>query len=142
MKPFTGIACVSIAVPSIDEALPAYTEGLGLEITAAPRESKRGFGMRWVELGRAGVTFVELIEPTGTDGPVATFLGKDPSSHLYQLRFLVDNVEESLVAFESKGLRVIRGKRVPGEPNVGWVHPKSTGGALIELLGETEAELQ
>lgn len=136
-KPFTGIACVAIAVPSIDEVLPSYTEGMGLEIISPIRESKRGFGMKWIELGHNGVTFIELLEPTGTDGPVAKFLSKNPSSHLYQLRFIVEDVEESLVDLESRGVRVIRGQPVPGDPDVGWIHPAATGGALVELLADS-----
>lgn len=134
MQQFTGIKCISIAVQSIDAALPAYTEGLGLEVTSAPRESKRGFGMRWIELGRDGETFMELIEPTGTEGPVASFLEKDPTSRVYQVRFAVDDLDETLADLSARGLKTIKGQDIPGEHRVGWVHPKSTSGVLFELV--------
>lgn len=134
MQQFAGLKCISIAVKSIDEALPAYTEGLGLEVTRAPRESKRGFGMRWIELGRDGETFMELLEATGTDGPVAAFLDKDPTSRVYQVRFAVDDLDETLAELSSRGLKTIKGQEIPGEHSVGWVHPKSTSGVLFELV--------
>jgi methylmalonyl-CoA epimerase len=134
MEKFSGIKCVSIAVPSIDEALPGYTEGLGLSITAAKRESKRGFGMNWIELGNDGETFVELLEPTGTEGPVAAFLASPGKSKVYQIRFAVEDLDATLEGLEERGASVIRGKDVPGEVRVGWVHPKSTGGVLFELV--------
>jgi methylmalonyl-CoA/ethylmalonyl-CoA epimerase len=134
MKQFTEIACVSIAVPSIDDALPAYTAGLGLEITGERRESKRGFGMEWIELGADGKTFLELIAPTGEGGPVAKFLDQEGTSHVYQVRFAVDDLDEALEELGQRGLSVIKGQDVPGDPRVGWVHPKSTGGVLIELV--------
>lgn len=134
MTEFSGIKCVSIAVESIDEALPAYTEGLGLEVTSARRSSKRGFGMDWVELGRDGETFIELLEATGEEGPVANFLRKKGASSVYQVRFKVDDLTATLAELESRGMSVLRGKEVPGELSVGWVHPKSTSGVLFELV--------
>lgn len=134
MDQFNAIECVSIAVPVIDDILPAYVDGLGLEITSAKRESKRGFGMNWIELGRDGKTFLEIIEPTGTDGPVASFLAKDGVSHVYQVRFAVNDLDVTLEELVSRGMSVMRGMEVPGELRVGWVHPKSTGGVLFELV--------
>jgi methylmalonyl-CoA/ethylmalonyl-CoA epimerase len=134
MKPFESIACVSIAVPSIAAALPAYTKGLGLQVVHDIQTSQRGFGMRWIELGHGGQTFLELLEPTGDDGPVASFLRKGGASKVYQIRFAVDDLDEALATLESRGMRIIRGKDLPSQPRVGWVHPSSTGGVLFELV--------
>lgn len=134
MEAFSGIKCVSIAVPSIDAVLPSYTDALGLAVTAEKRASKRGFGMNWIELGNDGETFLELLEPTGTGGPVAAFLDKPGTSRVYQIRFAVRDVDATLTGLEERGASVIRGTDVPGEVRVGWIHPKSTGGVLFELV--------
>lgn len=134
MEPFEGIMCVSIAVPKIEAVLPAYVEGLGLEITHPIQESQRGFGMNWIELGREGVTFLELIEPTGDSGPIASFLRKEGPSRVYQVRFGVQDLEITLSTLETRGLRILRGQVVESQPNIGWVHPASTGGAMFELM--------
>jgi len=128
---FDRIACVSVAVPSIADALPAYTDGLGLELNDE-RESKR-FPLRWAELGRDGETFVELLEPTSDDSPIRRFLDRRGPG-VYQVRFFVDDLDEALAALEAAGMRVVRGADVPGEPRIGFVHPASTHGVLFELL--------
>lgn len=134
MEPFRAIRCVSIAVPSIEAALPAYRDGLGLEVTAAPQVSQRGFGMNWVELGHDGTTFLELLEPTGTEGPVAGFLAKPGATSVYQVRFAVTDLDGTLQELQGRGMRTIIGRDVPGQERVGWVHPKSTHGVLFELV--------
>jgi methylmalonyl-CoA epimerase len=129
---FDGLACVSVAVPSIADALPAYTEGLGLEVTHDVVESER-FPLRWVELGAGGRTFLELLEPTGDDGPVRRFLDRRGPG-VYQVRLFVDDLDEALRELEGRGVRVIRGDDVPGQPRIGFVHPASTHGVLFEVM--------
>jgi len=128
---FDGIACVSIAVPSIAEALPAYTDGLGLELNLE-RDSQR-FDLRWAELGRDGKTFIELLEPTSGDSPIQRFLDRRGPG-VYQVRFRVDDLDEALATLEAAGMRVLRGAEVAGEPRIGFVHPASTHGVLFELV--------
>jgi methylmalonyl-CoA epimerase len=130
---FDRIACVSVAVPSIDEALAAYTDGLGLEVTAPAQDSPRGFDLRWIELGANGRTFLELLEPTSETSPVRRFLDRHGSG-VYQIRFLVDDVGGALDAVGERGLRVVRGSPADGHPEIGWIHPGSTHGVLFEVM--------
>lgn len=131
---FSRIVCVSIATRDIATLLPAYTEGLGLEITHEAQISPRGFGLRWVEVGYQGQTLFELMEPTGDGGPVDRFLQRHPSGGVYQVRFHVDNLDTALQSLQMRGLETIVGKDVPGVPRTGWVHPKSTGSVMFELI--------
>jgi methylmalonyl-CoA epimerase len=128
---FDGIACISIAVPSIAEALPAYTDGLGLELIAE-RDSQR-FDLRWAELGHGGKVFVELLEPTSETSEIRRFLDRRGPG-VYQVRFHVEELEKTLAQLEAGGMRVIRSADVVGEPRLGFVHPASTHGVLFELL--------
>lgn len=130
---FDGIACVSVAVPSIDDALPGYTDGLGLEVTAAVQESPRGFDLRWIELGRGRRTFLELLEPTSADSPIQRFLDRRGPG-VYQVRFRVDDVGAALETLDARGVRVIPGASAPGHADVGFVHPASTSGVLFEVM--------
>lgn len=134
MSPFDGIACVSIAVPSIEEALPEYTDGLGLEVTHEAQVSPRGFDLRWVELGAGGRTFVELLEPTSEDSPVHRFLERRGPG-VYQVRFHVDDVGATLAELGERGVRTIEGAQAEGHADVGFVHPGSTHGVLFEVMG-------
>lgn len=135
---FEGLACVSVAVRSIREALPAYTDGLGLVVAGDVQTSPRGFGLRWIELGNGRKKFLELLEPTGEGGPVDRFLARNGSG-VYQVRLAVPDIDETLATLRSRGVRVIRGPDVPNQPRIGWIHPASTHGVLFELL-ETGAE--
>jgi methylmalonyl-CoA epimerase len=133
MTPFDGLACVSIAVRSIDEALHDYTHGLGLEVTHDVQSSPRGFDLRWVELGSGGRTFLELLEPTSESSPVHRFLERHGEG-VYQVRFLVDDVGATLAELAERGVRTIEGAHADGHADVGFVHPASTHGVLFELL--------
>jgi len=134
MTLYDDLACVSVAVQSLDEALPAYTDGLGLEVTSDIQSSPRGFGLRWIELGSRGKTFLELLEPTKRGSPVDTFLARDGRSRVYQVRLSVPNLDLTLATLAARGVRVIRSAPVPGHPGLGWIHPASTHGVLFELL--------
>jgi methylmalonyl-CoA/ethylmalonyl-CoA epimerase len=134
MTLFNDLACVSIAVKSIQEALPAYTEGLGLEVTGDIQASPRGFGLRWIELGSRGKPFLELLEPTAAGSPVEKFLAQDGRSSVYQVRLSVPDLDLTLSTLAARGVRVIRSKPVPSHPRLGWIHPASTHGVLFELL--------
>ena len=135
MTRFGGIACVSVAVPSIAEALPAYRDGLGLDLIGE-HDSKR-FDLRWAELGRDGNVFVELLEPTSESSQIRRFLDRRGPG-VYQVRFHVADLEETLAELEAGGMRVIRAADAPGEPRLGFVHPASTHGVLFELLERPE----
>lgn len=134
-----AIACVSVATKSIDQILTAYTEGLGLEVVTDIQVSPRGFGLRWIELGYNGRVLFELMEPTGDDGPVAKFLERNPGGGVYQVRLKAHDVDQAGDDFARRGLEVIRGQVVSGYPSVTWVHPRSTGGVLLEILSKDPA---
>jgi methylmalonyl-CoA/ethylmalonyl-CoA epimerase len=131
---FTKLACASIAVASIDDALPTFTEGLGLKVLGPVQTSERGYGLRWIELGNDDGLMLELIEPTGETGPVSGFLEKPSVSRIYQVRLYTDDLEKALGDAEAAGVKVVRGPHVDGQPPIGWIHPASTGGALLEIM--------
>lgn len=135
---FTRLLCASIAVPRIADVLPTYVEQLGFEQRGGLIESQR-FRMNWVELGTGDRdrTVLELLEPTG-DGPVQKFLDTRPPG-VYQIRFGVRSMDEAVAALRARGSTVIVGEHVSGHPDVAWIHPRSTGGVLIELFVDDDS---
>lgn len=129
---YEGLACISIAVPSIDEYLPVYRDQLGFEVTSDVRQSQR-FGLRWLEFGLNGRTCLELLEPTDDDGLVARFLERNGPG-VYQVRFEVSDLARTVNELSGRGNEMIESAHVSGQPEVGWVHPRSTGGVLFELV--------
>ena len=124
------IAHVGIAVRSIDEARKTY-EALGLEVEAVeevPQEKVR------VAMIPCGATRIELLEPTRDDSPIASFLAKrGPGIH--HVCLASDAVEEDDRRLRDEGYQVLRERATVGAggSRVQFVHPRSTGGVLLEL---------
>jgi hypothetical protein len=55
-------------------------------------------------------------------------------SRVYQIRFGVDDLDHVLATLGQRGVKVIRGREIAGQPKVGWVHPASAHGVLVELV--------
>lgn len=136
---FKNLACVSVAVRNLDECMERYRDQLGFSVMSEIKESQRGFGLRWVEIGHGEHSFLELIEASGP-GPIDTFLSRHGEG-VYQVRLLVDDLDATLNELESRGARVIRDRsQVPGASRLGWIHPTSTGGVLFELIEQSDQE--
>lgn len=123
---------VGIAVQSLDESLPTFesiTGGKGYG-----REAVESQGVEIVFVG-SGAGKLELLAPTRPDSPVGKFLAKrGPGTH--HLCYRVPDVAAALEEFRRAGYELIdREPRVGGHGHrVAFLHPRSTGGVLIELL--------
>jgi methylmalonyl-CoA epimerase len=123
---------VGIAVHSLDESLPVFesiTGGKGYG-----RERVESQGVEVVFLG-AGDGRLELLAPTRDDSAVAKFLAKrGPGMH--HLCYRVDDVAAELDRYRARGAQLIDERPRPGAAGhlVAFIHPKSTGGVLTELL--------
>jgi methylmalonyl-CoA/ethylmalonyl-CoA epimerase len=127
-----GLHHIGIAVRSIAEALPQWTEGLGLELKGVddvPTEGVR------VAVLMAGTTRIELLEPLGPDSPVAKFLEKrGPGVH--HLAFHVRDCARQIDALARRGAPMLNQAPTAGahDCRVAFVHPKYLGGVLAELV--------
>lgn len=83
----------------------------------------------------AGAGYVELIQPTDPEGPIARFLAKRGEG-LHHVAYAVDDLAATLDRLETAGVRLI--DRVPRRGTHGWriafVHPESCAGVLTELV--------
>jgi methylmalonyl-CoA/ethylmalonyl-CoA epimerase len=138
LKPFvTAIDHVGIAVPDLDEAIAFYRDVLGFELTHV--ETNEDQGTREAMLRAPGDdgpgSAVQLLAPLGPDTTIGKFLDrKGPGVQQVALR--VTDIEAAAEALRTKGLRVLYETARPGTENsrVNFVHPKDTGGVLIELV--------
>jgi methylmalonyl-CoA/ethylmalonyl-CoA epimerase len=126
---------VGIAVRSIEEARKLY-EALGLQVEAieeVPHEGVR------VALIPCGASRIELLEPLSEDSAVAKFLEKrGPGIH--HLCLASDDVRGDDARLREAAFQVLRPEPTRGAGGcwVQFVHPKSTGGVLLELSEEGE----
>jgi len=127
--PDARVAHVGIAVNDLQEALGFYQDILGLE--PAPETNADGAAIVAVHVGDLEI---EFMRPTAHDGPVAKFLEKrGPGIHHISLE--VPDLEHALNECRRFGYRLIDQKPRPGAGGrkVAFVHPKATGGILLEL---------
>lgn len=125
----TRIAHVGIAVTGIDALMPFYRDVLGL--TAAPLENSDGARIAGLA---AGDSLIELLEPKDAGSPIAKFLEKrGPGIH--HICFTVDDIDATLARCRQAGITLIdETPRLGAEgKRIAFLHPKSTGGILIEL---------
>lgn len=123
---------VGIAVEDLDGAIELFRDRLGMAVQH--RETVEAFGVEAVLL-EIGDAHVELLRPTGPDGAVARFLERNgPGMH--HVAYRTDDIDAALEQALANGLeaidaeprRGIRGSRVA------FLHPRSTGGVLTELV--------
>lgn len=129
-----GLHHVAIVVASIEEARRTYEGVLGLSCGAVEHVSDQKVN---VLVCWAGSQRIELVEPASDDSPVSAFLQKRGGG-LHHLAYEVDDVAAAIATLEAAGVRMIDSAPRPGAhgTRIAFVHPKSTGGVLTELVEE------
>ena len=132
-----GVDHIGIAVRSIEEARGVY-EALGLtieRIEEVPQEQVR------VAFLNCGSTHLELLEPTSDTSPIAKFLEKRGPG-LHHICLASDNIDSDDGKLRQADFRLLRDTPTEGAggTRVQFVHPKSTGGVLLELAEPPAAD--
>jgi methylmalonyl-CoA/ethylmalonyl-CoA epimerase len=134
MIALTAIDHVGIAVEDLEEAVERYRTTLGVEPTHRERVVDQG-----VEevLFPVGGSFVQLLGALGPDTPVGRFLASHGPG-IHHVAYRVDDIAVALEHLRAEGVRLIdetprRGSR---DTLIAFVHPKSMGGVLVELVQE------
>lgn len=122
---------IGIATKSIDDAAGFYTEGLGLNLSHREEVASQKVMTAFLDVG--GV-WVELLEGTSEDSPISKYVEKRGAG-IHHICYEVDDIEVSLARLKEKGYKLIDETPRPGAhgKQVAFVHPKSSGGVLIEL---------
>lgn len=134
---FKKVDHVAIAVPNLEEAIQLYKSFLGkdpehIEEVADQKVRAAFFGV--------GETNLELLFPTSPDSPIANFLEqKKGRGGLHHICLQVTGLEQHLEQLKKQGIKLIDEKPRVGAhgKKIAFVHPKSTGGVLIELSEES-----
>ena len=127
---------IAIAVHSIEEALPFYQETLGLSLDRIEEVPSQKVRVAFVQIGDSKI---ELLEPTSPDSPISRFLEtRGPGIH--HLALETGSLAERLQSMGDQGVRLIDKSPKPGAhgKQIAFVHPKATGGVLLELCADGE----
>jgi methylmalonyl-CoA/ethylmalonyl-CoA epimerase len=128
----TRIDQIAIAVEDLDEALAFYERAFGL--TPSHREVVESDGVEEAMLDVGGV-YLQLLQATRDDSPIARFIARNGPG-LHHLGFGVRSVADALDHLRDEDVRLIDEAPRPGGGGhtVAFVHPKGTGGVLVELV--------
>jgi len=137
MAKITKINHVAIAVDDIEESLSFWRDGLGLEVTRVEDVPSQKAAVAFIPVGDSEV---ELVKPTAQDTGLAKFVA-ERGGGMHHLCFEVDNLLEMLAELKAKGVRLINDtpQELPGR-KMAFVHPKSTGGVVVELYEITDPQ--
>jgi methylmalonyl-CoA epimerase len=129
---FDRIDHVGIAVEDLETAIALYSESLGMPI--AHRETVEEQGVEAVLLD-VGEGHIELLRPLGEDTPVGKFIAKKGTG-MHHVAYAVSDIDAALEEAKAAGLQMIDETPRIGirESRVAFVHPKSTGGILTEIV--------
>jgi methylmalonyl-CoA/ethylmalonyl-CoA epimerase len=121
---------IAVAVNDIESALPFWQEALGLALDHVENVPSQKASVAFLPVGESEI---ELVQPTSPDTGTAKFLAeRGPGMH--HLCFEVDDIEGMLAQLQAKGVRLINETPLDLEGRrMAFVHPKSTGGVLVEL---------
>jgi len=126
---------VAVAVNDIDAALAKYKEIFGLEGRERETVASQKTEAALLPIGESNI---ELIAPKGNDG-LAKFLEKRGPG-LHHVAIEVEGIESALALLKSMGVPLIDETPRAGARGhkVAFIHPKATGGVLVELVEPAE----
>jgi methylmalonyl-CoA/ethylmalonyl-CoA epimerase len=122
---------VAIAVKNLDEALKLYENLFGAKPSKIETLPQQGVKAALLPMAEGGE--IELLEPIDPQSGVAKFL-ESRGEGIHHICLEVENVDQELCALADKGVQLIdKQGRIGLAGKVGFLHPKSTKGVLIEL---------
>ncbi|MEM1563732.1 MAG: methylmalonyl-CoA epimerase [Candidatus Bathyarchaeia archaeon] len=130
---FTGMDHIGVAVKNLDDAIGVYRDILGFKLLGIHVLTERKVKVAFFSTG--GETQIELLEPLGSDSPVAKFL-ESRGEGIHHIAVKVDDIEKTLEELKKKGVMLIDEKPRAGAEGkkIAFIHPKSTKGVLLELV--------
>jgi methylmalonyl-CoA/ethylmalonyl-CoA epimerase len=121
---------LAIVVENIEDALPFWRDALGLAMGARQDVPQEQVQIAFLEVGTA---HIELVQPTSADSGIAKYLAKKGAG-MHHICFEVADITAALQHMAAQGIELIN--ESPRERNgrkYAFIHPKSTGGVLVEL---------
>ena len=133
---FARIDHIGVAVEDLDAAIALHESTYGMALVHRETVSEQGVEAVLFDVGE---NHVELLRPLTEDTPVGKFLaGRGPGLH--HVAYQVADIEATLAALKESGAQLIDETPRTGIRNsrVAFVHPKSSGGVLTEIVQPAE----
>lgn len=125
-----GVDHIAIVTADLEASLALWAEALGIRCDHVEELPERGIKVAILPIGD---TRIELVAPLHDKSEVSAFLAKKGAG-LHHIALRVSDVDAGVAELKDKGVRIAQ-EPAPGAHGcrVAFVHPKSTGGVLLEL---------
>ena len=125
-----GIGHIAVLAANLDKTVAVYRELLGVPAGEVKTMPEAGVKVAVLDVG--GKTRLEVLEPL--PGSNLEKVLKERGEGMHHICFEVDDIERELELLADRGVNLIDRKARRGlEGRVAFIHPKATGGVLIEL---------
>ncbi len=135
----TRIDHVGIACRDLDEAVERYETVFGLTVASRETNEEQGVHEAMLLVARpsdaTGGSYIQLLQPTRPDSPVGRFLNRFGEG-VHHIGYGVDDVDAALTELGGLGVRLVDERPRHGSMGaaIAFLHPKSLGGVLTELV--------
>ncbi|MFA5891456.1 MAG: methylmalonyl-CoA epimerase [Actinomycetota bacterium] len=131
---FQRVDHIGIAVRDLDAAIAFYQVTFGVAFTYRHTVESQGVEEA---MGRVGESWIQLLCPLGSDTPVGKFI-EARGEGVHHVAYGVADVHAVLGDLKEAGLHLIDEHPRPGsrDSTIAFIHPKSVGGVLVELVQE------
>ena len=130
----TAIDHVGIAVPDLDAAIELYTTAYGMTCVHQEVNEEQGVREAMMAVGDSG-SYLQLLAPLSPDSTIGKFLDKSGPG-IQQMAYRVDDLDEVSDHLRGQGMKLLYDapKKGTAGSRVNFIHPKSSGGVLVELV--------
>lgn len=127
---------IGIAVKSLKDSNEMYTKLLGTAPYKTEAVASEGVNTSFFKMGASKI---ELLEATQDDSPIAKFLEKRGEG-VHHIAYAVEDIRSEMKRLQGEGFHLLNEEPKKGADNkwVAFLHPKSTGGVLIELCQDID----
>jgi methylmalonyl-CoA epimerase len=134
---FDRIDHVGVAVEDLDAALSLYEGTFGMPLVHREKVEEQGVEAVLLDVGDG---HVELLSPLGPETPVGKFVDKRGAG-LHHVAYAVADIDATLDSLREAGVELIDSEPRRGirDSRVAFLHPRSTGGVLTEIVQPAEA---
>ncbi|HEY3005230.1 MAG TPA: methylmalonyl-CoA epimerase [Kribbellaceae bacterium] len=131
---FEAIDHVGIAVSDFDAAVAYYAENFGMKVAHEEVNEEQGVREAMLAVGDSGSS-IQLLAPLTPDSAIGRFIATKGEG-IQQLAYRVRDIDAVCATLRERGLRLLydEPKRGTAGSRVNFIHPKSAGGVLVELV--------
>ena len=130
---------IGIAVKDLSVSIPLFEQLLNTPCYKTETVEREGVETAFFQTGESKI---ELLQTTRADGPIGKFISKKGEG-IHHIAFAVENIEAEMRRLQALGFELLNDVPKPGadEKLVCFLHPKSTGGVLVELCADANRQM-